>query len=254
MASCPPRHWRRRRGRGEDKVPSALCRRTRVRGCRSRTADGTSARGMPRSTPALADWPRPRPLPVDYWPPRQGPRAGHTTRITSPYDGVITKRNFFIFRGAYRRSAAEGRPTLLTVAPPRQVRCDAVPDRDVPLCRATLPRSPSHASCPVSGKVSRSPTRGRHVADHAHRDRPAQPCPVPALGCTGSPDIPPRLPQGSTPACILLVGEPRSDNAEVYVVRTAGQRILRHIGLDDAFDPDDGAPGRSDLDLTRETT
>jgi RND family efflux transporter MFP subunit len=56
------------------------------------------------------------------------------TRITSPYNGVITGSYFF--RGAFIRSAAEGetRP-LLSVARTDKVRVvTAVPDRDVPLC------------------------------------------------------------------------------------------------------------------------
>ena len=55
------------------------------------------------------------------------------TRITSPYDGVITKRNFF--PGAFIRSAAEGGTIpLLTVAETDKVRVVTyVPDRDVPL-------------------------------------------------------------------------------------------------------------------------
>jgi RND family efflux transporter MFP subunit len=54
------------------------------------------------------------------------------TRITSPYDGVITKRNFF--RGAFIRSAEEGGTLpLLTVARTDKVRVVTfVPDRDVP--------------------------------------------------------------------------------------------------------------------------
>ncbi len=55
------------------------------------------------------------------------------TKIRSPYDGVITKRNFF--RGAFIRSASEGGIVpLVTVARTDQVRIvTEVPDRDVPL-------------------------------------------------------------------------------------------------------------------------
>ncbi|MEA2631856.1 MAG: HlyD family secretion protein, partial [Chloroflexota bacterium] len=55
------------------------------------------------------------------------------TRIVSPYDGVITRRNFF--PGAFIRSAAEGGVVpLLTVARIDKVRVVTdVPDRDVPL-------------------------------------------------------------------------------------------------------------------------
>src|SRR5262249_52659637 len=57
------------------------------------------------------------------------------TRITSPYDGVITKRNFF--RGAFVRSASEGGTVpLLTVARTDKVRVvTQIPDRDVPLTK-----------------------------------------------------------------------------------------------------------------------
>jgi RND family efflux transporter MFP subunit len=55
------------------------------------------------------------------------------TKITSPYDGVITKRNFF--PGAFIRSAAEGGVVpILTVARTDKVRViTQIPDRDVPL-------------------------------------------------------------------------------------------------------------------------
>ncbi|APW60421.1 efflux RND transporter periplasmic adaptor subunit [Paludisphaera borealis] len=55
------------------------------------------------------------------------------TKIHSPYDGVVTKRNFF--RGAFIRSAAEGGVVpLLTVARTDKVYVvTEVPDRDVPL-------------------------------------------------------------------------------------------------------------------------
>lgn len=54
------------------------------------------------------------------------------TQIHSPYDGVVTKRNFF--RGAFIRSAAEGGVMpLLTVARTDEVYVvTEVPDRDVP--------------------------------------------------------------------------------------------------------------------------
>jgi RND family efflux transporter MFP subunit len=54
------------------------------------------------------------------------------TRITSPYDGVITKRNFF--PGAFIRSAADGSTLpILTVSRTDQVRVvTQIPDRDVP--------------------------------------------------------------------------------------------------------------------------
>jgi RND family efflux transporter MFP subunit len=55
------------------------------------------------------------------------------TKITSPYDGVITKRNFF--PGAFIHSAAEGGVVpMLTVARTDKVRViTAIPDRDVPV-------------------------------------------------------------------------------------------------------------------------
>lgn len=54
------------------------------------------------------------------------------TKIRSPYDGVVTKRNFF--RGAFIRSAAEGGTVpLMSVARTDKVRVvTQVPDRDVP--------------------------------------------------------------------------------------------------------------------------
>lgn len=54
------------------------------------------------------------------------------TKITSPYDGVITARNFF--RGAFIRSAAEGNSVpMLSVARVDKLRLVVqVPDRDVP--------------------------------------------------------------------------------------------------------------------------
>ena len=101
------------------------------------------------------------------------------TRITSPYDGVVTKRNFF--RGAFIRSAAEGNPVpLLTVARTDRVRVfTEVPDRDVPLvdvgddAEVSLDALGSEV---FKGKVSRfAETEDPTSRHHAHGDRPSQP-------------------------------------------------------------------------------
>ena len=84
------------------------------------------------------------------------------TKIRAPYQGVITKRNFF--PGAFIRSAAEGETIpLLTVSRIDKVRIvTAIPDRDVPwTTSATRPRSRS-TPCPArssKGKFPGSPRR-----------------------------------------------------------------------------------------------
>ena len=99
------------------------------------------------------------------------------TKIRSPYDGVITKRNFF--RGAFIRSAAEGGTVpLLTVARTDKVRVvTEVPDRDVPLTdvgdavEVTLDALGTDV---LKGQGLPVRRNGRpHLADHAHRDRSA---------------------------------------------------------------------------------
>ncbi len=83
--------------------------------------------------------------------------AGYT-RITAPYDGVVTRRNFH--PGAFIRSAAEGSPVpLLTVARTDLMRVEVqVPDLDVPLLdegdKATVVVD-SLKSAPFAGVVAR---------------------------------------------------------------------------------------------------
>lgn len=56
------------------------------------------------------------------------------TKITSPYEGVITLRNFFV--GDFIRSAAEGgeRPMLTAARTDKMRVVTYIPDRDVPYC------------------------------------------------------------------------------------------------------------------------
>jgi RND family efflux transporter MFP subunit len=80
------------------------------------------------------------------------------TKIRSPYDGVITKRNFF--RGAFIRSAADGNPApLLTVARTDFMRVVVmVPDSDVPYLDVGKPaefRVGTLGGQVFKGKVSR---------------------------------------------------------------------------------------------------
>jgi RND family efflux transporter MFP subunit len=163
------------------------------------------------------------------------------TRITSPYDGVVTDRRFF--PGAFIRSAAEGNTIpLLTVARTDTVRVvTMVPDRDVPFVDVGDPAEVTlDALGPevLKGKVSRfadteDPTsRTMHTEiDLPNRDGRIRP------GMYGIARI---ILDNSTKAATLpamcLVGESEKGEAEVFVVKDGkAQKTKIRIGADDGL-------------------
>ena len=163
------------------------------------------------------------------------------TKIRSPYDGVITKRNFF--RGAFIRSAVEGGIVpLLTVARTDKVRVvTAVPDRDVPLtnvgddAEVTLDALSGEV---FKGKVSRfadteDPT-SRTM--HTEIDLPNSRDRIRA-GMYGIAKI---ILDTSTKSATLpayaLVGESKGGKADVYVIKGGKAKKVRvEIGADDGI-------------------
>jgi RND family efflux transporter MFP subunit len=163
------------------------------------------------------------------------------TKIVSPYDGVITKRNFF--RGAFIRSASDGGIVpLLTVARTDKVRVvTQIPDRDVPLtnvgdkAEVTLDALGSEV---LDGQVSRfaeteDPTsRTMHTEidldNKKDRIRP---------GMYGIAKIILDTPvSASTLPATSLVGEAKDGKAEVYVIREGkAKRVHITIGADDGL-------------------
>jgi RND family efflux transporter MFP subunit len=162
------------------------------------------------------------------------------TKITSPYDGVITKRNFF--RGAFIRSASEGGLIpLLTVARTDKVRVvTQVPDRDVPLtsvgdeAEVTLDALAGEV---LKGNVSRfaeteDPTsRTMHTEiDLDNSQGKIRP------GMYGIAKIILDRPmKSSTLPAACLVGESKDGKAEVFVIRNGKARKIQIF-----IDADDG--------------
>ena len=163
------------------------------------------------------------------------------TRITSPYDGVITKRNFF--RGAFIRSAVDGVSVpLLSVARTDEVRVVTyVPDRYVPALDVGDPAEVTLVALPgqvFKGKVSRfadseDPTsRTMHTEiDLPNPDDKLRP------GMSGyARIIVDTETKRSTLPSTCLVGVSRGDNADVYVVKDGkAKKTQVHIGADDGL-------------------
>lgn len=163
------------------------------------------------------------------------------TKIVSPYDGVITKRNFF--RGAFIRSAAEGGVIpLLTVARTDKVRVVTyVPDRDVPLttvgdaAEITLDALGSEV---LKGTVSRFADSEDPASRtmHTEIDLP-NPNDRIRAGMYGVAKI---FLDTSTKASTLpsscLVGESKAGKADVYVVRDGrAKKVQVTLGEDDGI-------------------
>lgn len=166
------------------------------------------------------------------------------TKITSPYDGVITKRNFF--RGAFIRSASEGGLVpLLTVARTDKVRVvTQIPDRDVPLtsvgdaAEVTLDALGDQV---LKGKVSRfaeteDPT-SRTMHTEIDLDNPHDTI---RPGMYGIARIILDVPmKSSTLPTACLVGEAKDGKAEVYVIRGGkAKKVQIMIGVDDGLHVD----------------
>jgi HlyD family secretion protein len=163
------------------------------------------------------------------------------TRITSPYDGVITKRNFF--RGAFIRSAAEGGTIpLLTVAETDKVRVITyVPDRDVPLtdvgdrAEVTLDALGSEI---LKGKVSRfaeteDPT-SRTMYTEIDLPNPGDRI---RAGMYGIAKIMLETEtRSSTLPASCVVGESNGGKADLYVVKDGKAKKTRvEVGADDGI-------------------
>ncbi len=163
------------------------------------------------------------------------------TKIRSPYDGVITKRNFF--RGAFIRSAAEGGLLpLLIVSRIDKVRVvTQVPDRDVPLTNVgdaaeiTLDALGDEV---FKGKVSRfaeteDPTsRTMHTEiDLANPNEKLRPGMYGIAKIILDTSI-----KSSTLPASCLVGESRDGNADVFIVRDGKARKVQiKVGVDDGL-------------------
>jgi HlyD family secretion protein len=163
------------------------------------------------------------------------------TRITSPYDGVITRRNFF--PGAFIRSAAEGGVMpLLTVASTDKVRViTEVPDRDVPqtdvgdVAEVTLDALGDQV---LKGTVSRfaetedATSRTMHTEiDLPNPDNRIRP------GMYGiAKIILDSSTKGSTLPADVLVGEAKGGKADIFVIKDGKARKTRiTIGADDGL-------------------
>ena len=163
------------------------------------------------------------------------------TRISSPYDGVITKRYFF--RGAFIRSAVEGGSVpLLSVARTDMVRVVTdVPDRHVPKLDVGDPAEVTLVALPgqvFKGKVSRladseDPTsRTMHTEiDLPNPDDNLRP------GMAGiAKIILDTESKRSTLPASSLVGATRDDKADVYVIRNGkATKTQVRIGADDGL-------------------
>jgi HlyD family secretion protein len=163
------------------------------------------------------------------------------TKITSPYDGVITRRNFF--PGAFIRSAAEGGVVpLLTVARIDKVRVVTdVPDRDVPLTDVGDPAEvtlDALGSEVFHGKVSRfanaeDPTsRTMHteidLPNPAGRLRPGMYGIAKILLDTAT--------KNATLPASALVGESKGGKADVYVIKDGkAKKTQVEVGADDGL-------------------
>lgn len=163
------------------------------------------------------------------------------TKIRSPYDGVITKRNFF--RGAFIRSASDGNAIpLLTVARNDMVRVvTEVPDRDVPLTNVgddaeiTLDALGGEV---LKGKVSRfAETEDPNSRTmHTEIDLP-NPKDKIRPGMYGIAKI---ILDTSTKSSTLpassLVGESKGGKADVYVIKDGkAKKVQIKIGVDDGL-------------------
>lgn len=163
------------------------------------------------------------------------------TKIRSPYDGLVTKRNFF--RGAFIRSASEGGTIpLLTVARTDEVYVvTEVPDRDVPLTNVgdvaeiTLDALGSKV---FKGKVSRFAETEDPTSRTMHTEIDL-PNPKNELraGMYGIAKIfLDSAVKSSTLPESCLVGESKGDKADLYVIKDGKAKKTRvEVGSDDGI-------------------
>jgi HlyD family secretion protein len=163
------------------------------------------------------------------------------TKIVSPYDGVITKRNFF--PGAFIRSAAEGGTIpLLTVARTDMVYVvTEVPDRDVPLTDVGDPAEVTLDALPgkvFKGNVSRFAEAEDPTSRTMHTEIDL-PNPKNELraGMYGIAKIfLDKSTKSSTLPATCLVGEAKDGKADVFVVKDGkAKKVQVEIGADDGL-------------------
>ena len=163
------------------------------------------------------------------------------TKILSPYDGVVTKRNFF--RGAFVRSAAEGGIVpLLTVARTDEVYVvTEIPDRDVPFtdvgdeAEVTLDAIPGKV---FKAKVSRFADTEDPTSRTMHTEIDIKnPDNVIRAGMYGIAKIILDRPlKASTLPATCLAGESKGGKADVYIIKDGKAKKVRvEIGADDGI-------------------
>ena len=163
------------------------------------------------------------------------------TKIVSPYDGVITRREFF--PGAFIRSASEGGDLpVLSVAQTDKVRVATyVTDLNVPFAKVGSPVEVSFDALPgekFKAKISRfsdkedSNSRTMYTEiDVENKDEKIRP------GMYGRADIDLGTDvKGATIPSSCLVGEAKDRKGEVYVVKQGKARKAKiEIGADDGI-------------------
>ncbi len=163
------------------------------------------------------------------------------TKITSPYNGVITNRTFF--PGAFIRSAADGgTESLLTVARTDKVRVvTQIPDRDVPFtdvgdkAEITLDALGSEV---IHGKVSRfadaeDPT-SRTMHTEIDLDNPKDRIKPGMYGIAKV--ILDKDTKNSTLPAKCLVGESKGTKADVFVIKDGkAKKTQVEVGVDDGI-------------------
>jgi len=163
------------------------------------------------------------------------------TKIISPYDGVVTRREFF--RGAFIRSASEGgNVPLMSVAKVDQVRVVTyVPDRDVPLtdigdeAEITLDALPNQV---FKGKVSLMADREDPSSRTMHTevflpnaDNKFRPGMYGIAKIILNRDV-----KNSTLPASCLVGEAKEGKGDVFTIKDGKvHRTAIQIGTDDGI-------------------
>ena len=163
------------------------------------------------------------------------------TKITSPYDGVITKRNFF--PGAFIRSAAEGGAVpILTVARTDKVRAiTQIPDRDVPHTDVGDPAEVTLDAMGTEvfkGKVSRfadsEDPSSRTMHTEIDLDNPKDRIKPGMYGIAKV--ILDTATKNSTLPAYCLVGESKDGNGELFIIKDGKAKKTKvTVGADDGI-------------------
>jgi HlyD family secretion protein len=163
------------------------------------------------------------------------------TKITSPYDGVITKRNFF--PGAFIRSAAEGGVVpMLTVARTDKVRViTQIPDRDVPWTNVGDPAEVTLDAMGTEvfkGKVSRfadaEDPSSRTMHTEIDLDNPKDRIKPGMYGIAKV--ILDTATKNSTLPAYCLVGEAKDGKGELFVIKDGKAKKTKvTVGADDGI-------------------